>query len=99
MQHDRRTCLENANLKYAQLQDVSLEGANLRGANLYKGFPEGARFVPATGAANPPILPDGTSWTPNTDMRRFTDPAHPIFWRSDDPNSPAYRDGWSEVKG
>lgn len=26
------------------------------------------------------ILPDGTKWTPRTDMRRFTDPNHPKFW-------------------
>jgi hypothetical protein len=34
-------------------------------------------------------LPDGTNWTSDTDMMRFTDPAHPQFWRSDEPNSPA----------
>jgi DNA-binding NtrC family response regulator len=36
-------------------------------------------------------LPDGTNWTPDTGMARFTDPEHPEFWRSDDPGSPAYR--------
>jgi hypothetical protein len=30
-------------------------------------------------------------WTPGTDIARFTDPAHTDFWRSDNPDSPAYR--------
>ena len=38
-------------------------------------------------------LPDGTHWTPDTDITRFTDPDHPRFWRSDDPESPAYGGG------
>ena len=39
------------------------------------------------------ILPDGTNWTLDVDMARFTDPNHPNFWRSADPQSPAYRAG------
>jgi hypothetical protein len=37
------------------------------------------------------VLPDGTRWTPDTDMERFTDPQHPAFWRSDNRHSPAHR--------
>lgn len=29
------------------------------------------------------LLPDGAFWTPDIDMKRFTDPSHPDFWRSD----------------
>lgn len=36
-------------------------------------------------------LPDRTRWTPDIDIARFTDPNHLDFWRSDDPESPAYR--------
>ena len=34
------------------------------------------------------MLPDGSKWTLETDMVRFTDPAHSGFWRS--PFSSAY---------
>jgi len=36
---------------------------------------EGAQFDEDT------ILPDGTHWTPETDMTRFTNPKNPDFWR------------------
>jgi hypothetical protein len=62
------------------LCEANLKESNLLGVNL-----EGTRFDETT------ILPDGTHWIPETDMRRFTDPNHPNFWRSDDPRSPAYR--------
>jgi len=29
------------------------------------------------------ILPDGSKWTPDTDMTRYTDPNHPDFWQPD----------------
>ena len=29
------------------------------------------------------ILPDGTHWTPETDMSRYTDHSHPDFWQPD----------------
>jgi hypothetical protein len=59
---------------------IGLSGANLQGADL-----TGAKFDENT------TLPDGTKWTPDTDMTRFTDPEHPEFWRSDIKWSPAYR--------
>jgi hypothetical protein len=46
---------------------------------------DGAAFSEET------TLPDGTRWTPEADLARFTDPAHPHFWRSNNPHSPAYR--------
>ncbi len=36
-------------------------------------------------------LPDRTKWMCGTDLKRFIDPEHPDFWRSDNPLSPAYR--------
>jgi hypothetical protein len=61
-----------ANLEGAFLQEANLEGAFLPGANL-----QGAKFNDET------TLPDGTKWTPDTDMTRFTDPDHPDFWWPD----------------
>ena len=29
------------------------------------------------------LLPDGSQWTPETDMARFTDPEHPDYWNRD----------------
>jgi len=66
------TNLQEANLDTADLQGASLQKANLQGANL-----EGASFDENT------RLPDGTKWTPDTDMARFTDPDHPDFWQPD----------------
>jgi hypothetical protein len=37
------------------------------------------------------ILPDGTFWTAEVDLARFTDPKHAEFWRSDELGSPAYK--------
>lgn len=68
-----------ANLSDAVLADAHMDNAELAYANL-----SGAKFNTDT------ILPDCANWTPDTDMARFTDPSHPDFWRSDDPNSPAY---------
>lgn len=83
--------LNGTNLQYADMFNVSLDqtklkGANMQHAELKKAYLENGLFDETT------ILPDGSHWTPNADMRRFTDPNHPEFWRSDDPNSPAYRD-------
>lgn len=71
--------LEGACLVGADLRGVFLAYANLRGARL-----KAARFDDGT------TLPDRTKWMPGTDMARFTNPAHPEFWRSDYPLSPAY---------
>jgi len=66
------TNLQGANLFQADLQGASLEFANLREANL-----QWANLNENT------TLPDGTKWTPDTNMARFTDPDHPDFWRPD----------------
>lgn len=72
--------LEGTNLTEANLTGADLTEANLAGANLTK-----AKFTEKT------TLPDGTKWTPGADERRFTDPNHHNFWRSDKEYSPAYR--------
>lgn len=53
--------LEGTNLRYARLEGANLEGASLKFADL-----RGANFQAST------MLPDGTYWTPDTDMTLFT---------------------------
>jgi hypothetical protein len=82
--------LEETKLWEADLQDADFFGARLQRADLWAANLQGVNFEYAEfdEATN---LPDGSHWTPDTDMSRFTDPTHPDFWRSDDPHSPAYR--------
>ena len=67
--------LQGADLRWANLPGASLWDANLRGADLRWANVQGARFSENT------TLPDGTKWTPDADMARFTDPNQPDFWR------------------
>jgi uncharacterized protein YjbI with pentapeptide repeats len=87
------TNLQNAAMQSAQLSGAKLHGTDLRGADL-----RGAGFVnPNIGEAEfdqDTILPDGTHWSLDAGIEqiiRFIKPDHPDFWRSDDPDSPAYR--------
>jgi hypothetical protein len=78
----QRADLRGANLQRAYLNWVKLQGAylvqaNLQGAFLLQANLQGAEFDEDT------ILPDGTKWTPGTDMARFTHLDHPDFWRPD----------------
>jgi len=71
--------LEGANLGGSNLEAANLEGAflgaaNLEGANLQRAVLGEGTFDENT------TLPDGTKWTPDTDMARFTDPGHPDYW-------------------
>ncbi len=76
-----RADFTSADLQQANFTDAVLEGANLKETNL-----RGAIFVKTvflTEKAAPEtvtILPDGTHWTPTTDMSKFTDPDHGDFW-------------------
>jgi uncharacterized protein YjbI with pentapeptide repeats len=69
--------LQGASLEDTKLQEADLTMANLQGANLAGANLQNAKFDEYT------TLPDGTNWTPDTDMARFTDPDHPDFWRPD----------------
>ncbi|MCA9904034.1 MAG: pentapeptide repeat-containing protein, partial [Anaerolineae bacterium] len=82
----RGALLVGADLSGAELNSTNLAQAVLINANLAD-----ALFVDVTFDAST-TLPDGTHWTPDTDLSRFTDPDHPQFWRSDNPVSPAYRE-------
>jgi len=71
--------LSHAELRYANLDAASLSGTKLYGADLTLAsirriYLSGAKFNEET------ILPDGTPWTPGTDMTRFTNPDHPNFY-------------------
>jgi hypothetical protein len=59
--------LWGANLAGASLRSADLTSANLQAAILEEGIIK-AQFDETT------ILPDGTHWTPETNMRRFTHP-------------------------
>lgn len=77
--------LERANLQAAHMGLTNLQEAVLEDSNLQDADFEGAELNIDT------VLPDGIKWTPDCDLSRFTDPEHPDFWRSDNPDSPAYR--------
>ncbi|GAB4508465.1 MAG: hypothetical protein OHK0046_00970 [Anaerolineae bacterium] len=78
--------LRNANLRHALLQRASLEGATFLKANLQGADLSHARFDTTT------ILPDGSAWSPEVDMGRFTNPQHAHFWRPgfDDSDPPTW---------
>lgn len=74
---DLRDCkFNNALLADARLNNARLQGADLTGADLSRAMLDAVECSIAT------VLPDGNPWGPATDWRRFTDPAHPQFWRS-----------------
>lgn len=79
-----RAALRDANLQGADLRGTTFVGADLQDVTLRSSYLGYAKFSAET------ILPDGTHWAREIDMKRFTDPAHPDFWRSDEASSPAY---------
>ena len=68
----RNAFLYSANLFGAELVNADLRGADLREAILYGAEFYGAKFDETT------ILPDGTKWTPESDMSQFTSD-RPLF--------------------
>ncbi|MEL6406935.1 MAG: pentapeptide repeat-containing protein [Chloroflexota bacterium] len=81
----RDASLFRANLSSSDLEEADLSGANLGKANLSGADLRKANLAHAN--LNNATLPDGTIWTPITDMTRFTDPAHPDFWSNKDLSS------------
>ncbi len=80
----RGTVLTGANLNSTDLVAAKLQGALMSEADMAHCKLDKALFDETT------QLPDKSNWSPTTDMRRFTDPKHPNFWRSEMPESPAY---------
>ena len=78
-----------ANLTGADLRRMDLDISNLTGVDLTDADLTHA-FLTTASMDKTTILPDGSSWTPETDIARFTDPSHEKYWRSSDPRSPAY---------
>lgn len=74
-----QTDLRHANFTGAVLIGANLLEADLRGANF-----DGAKFASPHGNGEkvdkPVVLPDGTVWTPDCDLARFTDPSHEAHW-------------------
>lgn len=69
--------LQKANLESAQLQDADLSGANLQGSILLNANLRNTHFGKGEYEAifdRTTRLPDGTFWTPETDMTKFTKP-------------------------
>jgi uncharacterized protein YjbI with pentapeptide repeats len=89
-----------ANFQNAELMETVLYGADFSGANLTNVHFYRAKFY-SRNADNtelePPakfdvntIMPDGTHWTPEVDLDRFTDPKHPQYFESTVPLHPIF---------
>ena len=81
--------LLSANLSNAQLIGAELHGAhlfsvNLGGANLSQSNLSAAVGIASTSFDKATLLPDGSRWTSETDMGRYTNPEHPNFWHPED---------------
>jgi len=92
----RNATLIEANLQFSNLQNATLRRTDLERAQLFGCDLTGANLVAAdltdTLLNDSTILPDGSNWSPDVDMARFTSSSHPDFWRSTDPDSPAYEE-------
>ncbi|MGB7337529.1 MAG: pentapeptide repeat-containing protein [Phototrophicaceae bacterium] len=80
--------LTRAKLQQATLWDTNLQDAILRDANLLN-----AKYIETTIFNAQTILPDGSQWTPEPDMTRYTNPVHPDFWEPDWVKRQRDRDG------
>lgn len=77
----RRANLQGANLTQATLRGADLQEANLQGVDLTNADLQEANLHRAHLDART-TLPDGTTWEPETDLSRFTDPENPLFWKA-----------------
>jgi len=73
-----RVNLAGANLWGADLQDAGLKNVNLEGADLYQANLRGVKMIRVE-MDEETRLPDGTKWTPNTDLGRFTESDAPNY--------------------
>jgi hypothetical protein len=75
--------LDGADLRGAYLVGANLKGVSLAGAKLdWSVHSDDYRLAPPAKFDEETLLPDGTNWTPETDMRRFTDPSYSGFWHA-----------------
>ena len=80
-----REVLRRVDFSEREWFDVSFAGAHFvepdfRGAMLLNADFCNAVLVQPTFDEHT-TLPDGSNWTPDTDIERFTDPNHPFFWQ------------------
>lgn len=68
-----------ADLREADLTGAHVEGARLEGADLRGAVLDDLHIDPLT------TLPDGTAWSPEADLARFTHPSHPQHWQPPPP--------------
>lgn len=90
----RETILRGANLEEANLHRAFLRGADLRGAKLIGVNLQNATFSHVI-FSEKTILPDGSNWTEDSDLTRFTNPDHPDFWHPE-PDELGFYPWWYE---
>lgn len=73
-----RVNFSGANLWGVDLQDAGLKNVNLEGADLYQANLRGVKMIRVE-MDEETRLPDGSKWSPSTDLRRFTDPDAPSY--------------------
>lgn len=91
----KRAYLGGGNFQNVTLGEIDFMGssfmyADLRGADFTEANLKWVDFSFAT-FDETTILPDGSRWTSTSDLKRFTNPEHPLYWRSTLLFSPAYR--------
>ena len=70
----------NAQLGKVYMQEASLGESDFRGAYLERANLTNAKFINDAIFDETTVLPDGTNWSPDSDLTRFTDPEHPDHW-------------------
>lgn len=80
--------LYKADLTRADLNSANLIRANLTMANLSDAELVFANLTDTN--LSDATMPNGEKWYPDMDLGQFTNPEHPNFWRSDNPNSRAH---------
>ncbi len=82
----RKADLSEADLAFSNLENANLSNANLCGADLSDANLQGAIIVTElwgrTEFDDSTILPDSNNWSPETDMKKFTDPSRLDFYPS-----------------
>ncbi|MBN1287283.1 MAG: pentapeptide repeat-containing protein [Anaerolineae bacterium] len=71
--------LQNADLSQANLEEASLSKTHLEGTKLQDANLKRAKRLDEASFNTDTTLPDGSKWSEDTNMGRFTDPNHPDF--------------------